>query len=65
MESIKTHAEKGKAIIGICNGFQILVESALLPGALITNDSTSFISKNINFPVNNSKLKLVKIKKIL
>ena len=53
MESIKSQAEKGKAIIGICNGFQILVESGLLPGALITNNSTCFISKNINLKVIN------------
>ena len=57
MDSIKNHADKGKAIIGICNGFQILVESALLPGALITNNSTSFISKSINLKViNNNSL---------
>ena len=53
MEAIKDHATKGKSIIGICNGFQILVESGLLPGALITNSSTSFISKNINLKVIN------------
>ena len=53
MEAIKDHATKGKSIIGICNGFQILVESGLLPGALITNASTSFISKNINLKVIN------------
>ena len=57
MESIKNHADRGKAIIGICNGFQILVESGLLPGALITNNSTSFISKSINLKViNNNSL---------
>ena len=57
MEAIKNHAAKGKSIIGICNGFQILVESGLLPGALITNNSTSFISKNISLKViNNNSL---------
>jgi len=57
MEAIKDHAVKGKSIIGICNGFQILVESGLLPGALITNNSTSFISKNISLKViNNNSL---------
>ena len=64
MDSIKNHADKGKAIIGICNGFQILVESALLPGALITNDSTSFISKSINLKVvNNNSLFTTQYKK--
>ena len=56
MNAIKNASKKGKAIIGICNGFQILVESGLLPGALITNNSTRFISKNIALQVldNNS-----------
>ena len=57
MESIKSEANKGKAIIGICNGFQILVESGLLPGALITNQSTRFISRTITLKVfNNTSL---------
>ncbi len=57
MSAINREASKGKAIIGICNGFQILVESGLLPGALITNNSTSFISKNVSLRVtNNSSL---------
>ena len=54
MQSIKSEASKGKAVIGICNGFQILVESGLLPGALITNQSTRFISKAINLKVFNT-----------
>ena len=53
MEDIKKASKKGKSIIGICNGFQILVESGLLPGALITNKSTNFISKSINLEVIN------------
>ena len=55
MEEIKKASIKGKLIMGICNGFQILVESGLLPGALITNNSTSFISKNINLQVVNNE----------
>jgi phosphoribosylformylglycinamidine synthase len=54
MAAIKMASEKGKAIIGICNGFQILVESNLLPGALITNKSTRFISKEIQLKVSNN-----------
>tara|TARA_B100000029_G_scaffold433375_1_gene446187 strand:+ start:244 stop:897 length:654 start_codon:yes stop_codon:yes gene_type:complete len=53
MDSIKHQAHKGKTIIGICNGFQILVESGLLPGALITNNSTNFISKVVELEVVN------------
>jgi len=55
MKSIKTEANKGKVIIGICNGFQILVESGLLPGALITNQSTRFISRDISLEVFNNE----------
>ena len=55
MNEVKIQSQKGKFIIGICNGFQILVESGLLPGALITNESTSFISKNIELNVINNK----------
>ena len=54
MNAIKSEAQKGKAVIGICNGFQILVESGLLPGALITNNSTNFISKSIQLEVVNN-----------
>ena len=57
MNAIKSEAQKGNAVIGICNGFQILVESGLLPGALITNNSTNFISKSIKLEVvNNNSL---------
>ena len=49
MEEIKKASIKGKLIIGICNGFQILVESGLLPGALITNNSTFVAKKSKTF----------------
>ncbi len=42
MEAVAKHAEAGKPVIGICNGFQILCESHLLPGALMRNDSLQF-----------------------
>jgi phosphoribosylformylglycinamidine synthase len=42
MDAVTRHAERGKPVIGICNGFQILCESHLLPGALIRNDSLQF-----------------------
>ena len=54
MKAIKLEANKGKSIIGICNGFQILVESGLLPGSLITNNTTRFISKRIKLKVTNN-----------
>lgn len=43
MRSIRRHAEMGLPLLGICNGFQVLTESGLLPGALLANISLSFI----------------------
>ena len=45
MKSIKKHAGEGRPVIGICNDFQILTESDLLPGTLIRNNSLKFICK--------------------
>ncbi|MEX2247099.1 MAG: phosphoribosylformylglycinamidine synthase subunit PurQ [Dehalococcoidia bacterium] len=42
MEAVVRHAEAGRPVIGICNGFQVLCESHLLPGALMRNDSLQF-----------------------
>jgi phosphoribosylformylglycinamidine synthase subunit PurQ / glutaminase len=42
MEAVARHADAGKPVIGICNGFQILCESHMLPGALMRNDSLQF-----------------------
>lgn len=47
MDSVIEFANKGKPVFGICNGFQILLECGLLPGALVTNDSLRFVSDNI------------------
>ena len=47
MESIIKHAENGGFLFGVCNGFQILCESGLLPGALLHNNSRKFICKNV------------------
>ena len=46
MSAVKKANEQGKLIIGICNGFQILTESGLLPGALIRNGGEKFICEN-------------------
>ncbi len=54
MEEVKHFAEMGKPIIGICNGFQILVEARLLPGAFIKNSSTKFMCKWVNVRVENN-----------
>jgi phosphoribosylformylglycinamidine synthase subunit PurQ / glutaminase len=52
---VKKMAEKGMPILGVCNGFQILVEAGLLPGALLKNTSLSFICKWTEIIVKNNK----------
>ena len=54
MKSIKEESKKGKVIIGICNGFQILIESELLPGSLINNSNIKFISKQVTLNIKTS-----------
>ncbi len=55
IDKIKEQADDGVPILGICNGFQILVESGLLPGALIPNNSLKFICRWIDILVTNTK----------
>ncbi len=47
MEAVSRHAREGRPVIGICNGFQILLEAGLLPGAMLRNRSLSFICKHV------------------
>ncbi|MEB3227713.1 MAG: phosphoribosylformylglycinamidine synthase subunit PurQ, partial [Synechocystis sp.] len=47
MQAIKAHAQAGKKVIGICNGFQVLTEVGLLPGALIRNRDLHFICDQV------------------
>ncbi len=47
MDEVIHHAEKGGYVMGICNGFQVLTEARLLPGALLHNTHRKFICKNI------------------
>lgn len=64
MESVKEYASKGGKVLGICNGFQILLEAGLLPGAMKRNDSLHFISKFHTLKViNNDNLFLGLTKK--
>ncbi|MDX9791747.1 MAG: phosphoribosylformylglycinamidine synthase subunit PurQ, partial [Candidatus Kapabacteria bacterium] len=48
-------AKSGKYVIGICNGFQILTESGLLPGTLLRNNNLKFICKDVFLKVENNK----------
>lgn len=54
MNSVKDFAAKGGFVLGICNGFQILCEAGLLPGALIRNKGLHFICKHVNIKVENA-----------
>lgn len=47
MESVIEYAEGGGKVLGICNGFQILCEAGLLPGALLRNNHQKFVCKNV------------------
>jgi phosphoribosylformylglycinamidine synthase len=54
IREVKRLGKEGTLILGICNGFQILVESELLPGALITNESLKFVCKWTDIEVRNN-----------
>jgi phosphoribosylformylglycinamidine synthase len=54
MQSVIAFAGRGGKVWGICNGFQILCESGLLPGALVRNQEQKFISKNIHLRVETT-----------
>lgn len=54
MKAVKKFAKDGGLVIGICNGFQILLEAGLLPGAMLRNRSLKFICRNIFISVENN-----------
>ncbi|OGO49819.1 MAG: phosphoribosylformylglycinamidine synthase I [Chloroflexi bacterium RBG_16_68_14] len=53
MEAVVRHADAGRPVIGICNGFQILCEAGLLPGALLRNESLQFRCQDVHLRVEN------------
>lgn len=55
MQEVVKAAEAGKPILGVCNGFQILLEAGLLPGAMRRNESLKFICKNVELRVENNE----------
>ena len=54
MKAVTAYAAKGGKVLGICNGFQVLTEAGLLPGALKRNDGLHFISKHHSLKVENN-----------
>ena len=54
MKAVTTYANNGGNVLGICNGFQVLTEAGLLPGALKRNDNLHFISKHHHLKVINN-----------
>ena len=48
VEAMLDHASRGGAVFGVCNGFQILLETGLLPGTLIRNDRLKFVCRSVN-----------------
>lgn len=57
MDKVVDHAEKGGYVFGVCNGFQVLAEAGLLPGALVRNTNMQFVCKNVYLkPASKSSL---------
>jgi len=55
LREVKARADKGMAVIGVCNGFQIITEAGLLPGILLRNASLKFVCRNIRLKVETSQ----------
>lgn len=55
MQEVVKAANAGKPVLGVCNGFQILLESGLLPGAMRRNESLKFICRPTNLKVENNE----------
>ncbi|PYZ92232.1 phosphoribosylformylglycinamidine synthase I [Salipaludibacillus keqinensis] len=55
MKAVKEAANVGKPILGVCNGFQVLLEAGLLPGAMRRNEKLTFICKQVGLKVKNQK----------
>jgi phosphoribosylformylglycinamidine synthase I len=55
MREVKARAARGVPVLGICNGFQVLTEAGMLPGALLRNRTLSFICRDVHLRVENSQ----------
>lgn len=60
MQSVVEFANKGGRVIGVCNGFQILCEAGLLPGALLKNQNQQFVCKNVFMKSENTHTSITK-----
>jgi phosphoribosylformylglycinamidine synthase len=60
MESVIKHANQGGFVMGICNGFQILCEAGLLPGALLRNSNMKFVCENVFLNIQNNETDITK-----
>ena len=54
MAAVKSFADRGGPVLGICNGFQVLLEAGLLPGAMVRNDSVKFVSRLVTVRVEHT-----------
>ena len=61
MREVVAQAEKGAAILGICNGFQVLTECGLLPGVLMQNKGLNFVCRNTRLNVTNNNTAFTKL----
>jgi len=57
IRAVKDAADKGVMVLGVCNGFQILIEAGMLPGALMRNESLKFVCRTVKLEVTNAKTK--------
>ena len=55
MDHVRAAAERGVRVLGVCNGFQILIEAGLLPGALMRNTSLKFVCREVKLEVVNAQ----------
>ena len=55
MRAVKAHADKGGAVLGICNGFQVLTETHMLPGALMRNADLKFVCRPVGLEVEETQ----------
>lgn len=56
MAAVSDHARRGRIVLGICNGFQVLSESGLLPGALVRNRNLQFVCNRVSLKVERNDL---------